>query len=175
MRALLAQEKNKTLLAQEPEKKGDIVYANFSEIVELVAGISDTYYREIEERKKTGVLKLSAPQVGQLKYRIHGLIEDLQKFEGDKPLKQPDFTGENKAALVVALLCSNCSGKIPSGGQVEALVSQNQLRNLLLARCITILQLLPQDDKSEVLQSGLFSLELHFSYLRQISIAFDAT
>jgi hypothetical protein len=169
---LLARENKEMLLAQDKEKL-DVINISFSETVDLVAGISDTYFKALDERKKTGVLKLSLPEIEELRNRILALIGDLEKFSDNKALKQPEFSDENKVALGAALTCANCSGKIPKGGQMEALVNQQQLRNLLLARCNTILQLLPRDDRVESSQQALFSLEVHFSYLRQISIAFE--
>jgi hypothetical protein len=163
-----------TPLAQEKEQS-DVVNVSFSELVDEIAAISDVYITAIQNRQRTGILTLTNGEVAELKIRILTLTKVLERASANSPLNQPDFSNENKSALTNALLCSNCSGKLPEGGQAKSIENQQQLRRLILARCETILQLVPQDAKAEISQQALFSLEVHFSYLRQISIAYNTT
>jgi hypothetical protein len=163
-----------TLLAQEKEQS-DVVNVSFTELIDEIAAISDVYITAIQNRQKTGLLTLTASEVAELRLRIIALARVLDKISQNSQLNQPEFSSENRSALTNALLCTNCSGKILEGGQVKAVENQQQLRRLVLARCDSILQLIPQDAKAAISQQTLFSLEVHFSYLRQISIAYGTT
>jgi len=171
--SLLLFASGQTLLAQEKEQS-DVINVSFPEIIDEIAVISDVYITAIQNRQKTGALTLTATETDELRRRIINLAKALEKTNPGSSLNQPDFTNENKSALTNALLCVNCTGKIPEGGQPKSIENQQQLRRLIAARCQVILQLIPQDTKAEISQQALFALEVHFSYLRQISIAYNA-
>jgi hypothetical protein len=160
-----------SLLAQKPEGRS-AVSVSFSETIMLIGNTSATYFEAFYQRQRNGVLFLSPEETGQLKVQIDKIRNALKPFTGDKHLSSGDLSEQNKAALSAALLCANCSGKMPEGGSVKFVTSRHDLQTLLLARCEAILSLLPADPKSNVPQDVLLSLEVHFSYLRQIAIAY---
>lgn len=162
-----------SLMAQNLEQQS-VVNVTLSEITQLIGKISGIYYDALSKRQKEGVLKLSAQEVAELRAKISDLSSVLTKLTSDNPLMPPALYKENEQALKAALLCQNCSGKIPEGGVVTNVENTNKLKTLLLARLSAISQLLPSKEGIEISQQGvLFSLEVHFSYLRQIAIAFE--
>jgi hypothetical protein len=165
-------DKDEILLAQDKDKL-NVVNVSFPETIELVAGVSSTYFRVFQERKKSGQLKLSAAESVEMKQAIGRLIEILGKFTGKSKLVKQKLSKDNEAALDLALNCNNCSGTIPEGGKMKNLDDQQQLRDIVLARCSAILGLLPKDNNTEVDTDTIFSLAVHFSYLWLITIAFD--
>jgi hypothetical protein len=159
------------LMAQNLEQR-NVINVNFSDVIGLIGQISDSYYDAFSKRLKEGNLGLSALEVAQLKRKIATLTQDLKPFKSDSPLPNPELYKENEDALAAALQCQNCSGTIPDGGSVKQIKSRGQLQTLILARLQAISQLLPKDETAAIPQQTLFSIEVHFSYMRQIAIAF---
>lgn len=144
------------------KRAGGVVKVSFTETIQRVGEISDTYFKALQERQKTGVLKLSGPEVSELKSRLLSLIGALDKFSGEAPLKQAELNKESSAALTSALTCQNCNGKLLPEGRAQSLKGREELRRLIRARCEAILGLLPSDSDVGSQIQVLFSLEVHF-------------
>jgi hypothetical protein len=157
--------------AQEPENRG-VITVTFSDVTAQVAAVSDAYLSVFQKREHEGLMTLSVAEVRVLNKRLEELKTRLNNVSIEGTVTVPELGDEQRSALLAALACQSCVGKLGETGRLKWIDTRAQLRGLLLERCNAIGQLLPPDGQTLVNRQTLLALELHLSYIRQVTIAF---
>lgn len=161
-----------SLWAQSPPQRWATKYT-FEQAVRYIGDVSGRFYDAFVDRQKEGVFVIEPDYYKDLSGRLNEIQQRLKDFTGDEPIGPTDLSEMNRFALQSALACDRCSGDVPSAGRAKFVETKAQLRNLLVARCGVVQALLSRPGPGgKIGRNVAFSIELHLTYLRLISIAF---
>jgi hypothetical protein len=175
--ALLLLSISPNLHAQLPEQRAQVpeqrpqAKLNMDDVLRSVDKFTSAYIQGVTERQKNGVFPLTPSDTKNMQGILEQMIRGLGSVDERENISAQGLNPDSQETLRAALECARC-GRDPEIVKMKSLPETvKDLKNLLISRCKAIISII-NSAKPPLSRDIVLLIEVHVSYLRQITIAY---
>jgi hypothetical protein len=169
-----------SLQAQLPEQRAQLpeqrpqIRLNMDDVLQSVDKFTLAYIQGVTERQRSGVFPLTLNDAKQMRDILERLVVALVPVDDRGSIAAHGLNPESQETLRQALECARCGRDVDVVKTRSPPETVKDLKQLLISRCKALI-LMINLAKSPLSRDIVLMLELHISYLRQITIAYTGT